>query len=159
MADELRERYGELLTGSYDCVDRIVLNAYYPLGYNPGGFRVWWRRWHEDSDEQLDNAHLMRLAGRFARRVRAWAEAHQVPVIDCTAGERKHLIAEEYLREHTVGVDLPHGGRRPGHQDQEHAYRIPRQEARARHERFTGTLWRADRTRGAQQWPTCPNPS
>jgi hypothetical protein len=61
--------YGANRSG--DCVDRIVLNAYYPLGYNPGGFRVWWRRWHEDSDEQLDNAHLMRLAGRFARRVRA----------------------------------------------------------------------------------------
>jgi len=106
MADEFSERYGDLLTGSYDCVDRIVLNAYYPLGPNPGGFRVWWRRWHDDSDQQLDNAHLMRLAGRFARRVRAWAETHEVPVIDCKAGERKHLIAEEYLGEHTVGVGV-----------------------------------------------------
>ena len=26
----------DLLTGSYDCVDRIVLNAYYPLGTQPG---------------------------------------------------------------------------------------------------------------------------
>ena len=49
------------------------------------------------SDEQLDNAHLMRLAGRFARRLRASAEAHGIPVIDCKAGERKHRIAEEYL--------------------------------------------------------------
>ena len=106
MADEFSERYGDLLTGSYDCVDRIVLNAYYPLGPNPGGFRVWWRRWHQDSDEQLDNAHLIRLAGRFARRVRAWAETNQVPVIDCKAGERKHRIAEEYLGEHTVGVGV-----------------------------------------------------
>ncbi len=40
MADELTERYGELLTGSYDRVDRIVLNAYYPLGYNPGRART-----------------------------------------------------------------------------------------------------------------------
>lgn len=103
MADLFSERYGDLLTGSYDCVDRIVLNAYYPLGHNPGGFRVWWRRWHEDSDEELDNAHLMRLAGRFARRVRASAAAHGIPVIDCTADQRKHLIAEDYLREHTVG--------------------------------------------------------
>ena len=70
MADGFSERYGDLLYGSYDCVDRIVLNAYYPLGYNPGGFRTWWRRLHGD-DEQLDNAHLMRMAGRFARRVRA----------------------------------------------------------------------------------------
>ena len=106
MADEFSERYGDLLTGSYDCVDRIVLNAYYPLGPNPGGFRVWWRRWHQDSDEELDNAHLIRLAGRFARRVRAWAETNQVPVIDCKAGERKHLIAEQYLGEHTVGVGV-----------------------------------------------------
>jgi len=51
VADDFSERYGDLLAGSYDCVDRIVLNAYCPLGHNPGGFRVWWRRWHGDSDE------------------------------------------------------------------------------------------------------------
>jgi len=38
MADEFSERYGDLLTGSYDCVVRIVLNAYHPLGPNPAGF-------------------------------------------------------------------------------------------------------------------------
>ena len=103
MADDFSERYGDLLTGSYDCVDRIVLNAYFPLGHNPGGFRVWWRRLHDGSDEELDNAHLMRLAGRFARRVKAWAAANGVPVVDCKAGERKHLIAEEYLGTHAVG--------------------------------------------------------
>jgi hypothetical protein len=57
----------------------------------------------------LDNAHLMRLAGRFARRLRASAQAHGIPVIDCKAGERKHRIAEEYLAEHPddrVGVFL-----------------------------------------------------
>jgi hypothetical protein len=94
-------------TGSYDCVDRIVLNAYYPMGNTAGGFRTWWRRMiggsDADADAVLDNAHLMRLAGRFARRVRAWAADNAVPVIDCAAGERKHLIAEEYLRTHSVG--------------------------------------------------------
>jgi hypothetical protein len=101
MVDGFSQRYGDLLSGSYDCVDRIVLNAY-SLGHNPGGFRVWWRRLHDDSDETLDNAHLMRMAGRFARRVRAWAGANDVPVIDCKRGERKHRIAEEYLATHTV---------------------------------------------------------
>ena len=101
MADGFSERYGDLLYGSYDCVDRIVLNAYYSLGHNPGGFRTWWRRLHGD-DEQLDNAHLMRMAGRFARRVRASANAHGIPVIDCKRGERKHEIAEEYLATHRV---------------------------------------------------------
>jgi hypothetical protein len=45
----------------------------------------------------------MRLAGRFARRVRAFAAGNGIPVIDCVRGERKHLIAEEYLRTHSVG--------------------------------------------------------
>jgi hypothetical protein len=103
MVDEFSERYAGLLTGSYDCVDRIVLNAYFSLGHSPGGFRVWWRRWHDDSDADLDNAHLMRMAGRFARRVRAFASAHDIPVIDCTRDQRKHRIAEEYLRTHSVG--------------------------------------------------------
>ena len=106
MVDEFSERYRDLLTGSYDCVDRIVLNAYFPLGHNPGGFRVWWRRWHQDGDASLDNTHLMRMAGRFARRVRASAAAHGIPVIDCKADERKHRIAEDYLREHTVGLGV-----------------------------------------------------
>ena len=102
VADDFTERYGDLIDGCYDCVDRIVLNAFYPVGHNPGGFRCWWRRWHGESDAELDDTHLMRLAGRFARRVRAWATANGVPVIDCKAGERKHRIAEEYLAENSV---------------------------------------------------------
>ena len=81
MADDFSQRYGDLLSGSYDYVDRIVLNAYFPLGHHPGGFRGWWRRLHDGSDEQLDNTHLMRMAGRFARRVKAWANADGVPLI------------------------------------------------------------------------------
>jgi hypothetical protein len=106
VADDFSERYGDLLTGSYDCVDRIVLNAYFSVGHNPGGFRCWWRRLHDDSDEQLDNTHLMRFAGRFARRLKAWANANGVPVIYCKAGERKHLIAEEYLATHEVSTGV-----------------------------------------------------
>jgi hypothetical protein len=102
VADGFTERYGDLLTGSYDCVDRVVLNAYHPLGHNPGGFGCWWRRLHGGSDDQLDDTHLMRMAGRFARRVKAWAAANGVPVIFCTAGQRKHLIAEQYLEENSV---------------------------------------------------------
>ncbi len=48
--------------GSYDCVDRIVLNAYSRMGHDPGGFRVWWRAL-TGSDETLENAYLMLLAG------------------------------------------------------------------------------------------------
>jgi hypothetical protein len=76
------------------------------LVHCPGGFRVWWRRLHGNSEEQLDNTHLMRMAGRFSRRVRAWAAANQVPVIDCGRGDRKHRIAEDYLATYTVGVGV-----------------------------------------------------
>ena len=79
MADGLSELYRELLSGSYDCVDRIVLNGYFGMGHSPGGFRVWWRAL-TGSDETLDDAHLMRLAGRFSLRARGYAKAHGVPV-------------------------------------------------------------------------------
>jgi hypothetical protein len=102
VADSFSERYGDLLTGAYDCVDRIVLNAYFSLGHNPGGFRTWWRQLHDGCEDQLDNLHLMRMAGRFARRVRASAKANGIPVIDCGRGDRKHRIADEYLATHTV---------------------------------------------------------
>ena len=101
MANELNPLYPELLTGSYDCVDRMVLNAYFRLGHSAGGFRYWWQRL-TGSDETLDNAHLMRMAGRFSRRVRGWARAHQIPVRDCSAGDRKHEMAEEQLKKTKV---------------------------------------------------------
>src|SRR6202165_2349979 len=95
MSDGLSTLYQDLLHGSYDCVDRIVLNAYFRMGHSPGGFRVWWRAL-TGSDETLENAYLMRMAGRFSRRVRGYAKAHNIPVIDCSVGERKHDIAEAY---------------------------------------------------------------
>jgi hypothetical protein len=100
--DELTGRHSELLEGFYDCVDRLVLNGYLSICHSPGGFRIWWRAWHKGSDDTLTNTQLMRLAGRFSRRVRAFAKAKGIPVVDCERGERKHLIAEEYLASHQV---------------------------------------------------------
>ena len=105
MPDGLSNLYQELLSGSYDCVDRIVLNAYFGMAHSPGGFRVWWRAL-TGSDETLDNTHLMRLAGRFSRRVRGYAKAHNIPVIDCVAGERKHDVADDYLAKTTITEGL-----------------------------------------------------
>jgi len=51
MADELSDLDHEFLTGSYDCVDRIVLNGNFRLCYSPGGFRSWWRRLHDGSEK------------------------------------------------------------------------------------------------------------
>src|SRR5215471_13737658 len=66
------------------------------MGHDPGGFRVWWRAL-TGSDETLENAYLMWMAGWFSRRVRGYAKAHDIPMIDCSAGQRKHELAEESL--------------------------------------------------------------
>jgi hypothetical protein len=114
MTDGLSTHYQDLMVGSYDCVDRIVLNAYFRLGHDPGGFRVWWRAL-TGSDETLENAYLMRMAGRFSRRVRGYAKAHDIPLIDCSVGQRKHDLAEEYLAKTriTEGLFLVLVGRAP----------------------------------------------
>lgn len=44
----------------------------------------------------------MRLADRFSSRIRGYAKARGVPVIDCPAGQRKHELAEQYLGKTTV---------------------------------------------------------
>jgi len=114
MIDKLSSRYQAFLDGTYECIDRIVLNAYFQFGQRPAGFRTWWRQM-EGSDEKLDNAHLMRMAGRLARRLRAHAKVHQIPVVDCAAGERKYTIAEQYLPKdpNFVGVFVILVGRAP----------------------------------------------
>lgn len=105
MPDQLSALYSEFLEGGYDCVDRVILNAYFSMGQSGGGFRMWWRELY-GSDEDLDENHLMRMAGRFSRRLRAWAKANQVPVVYCTSGERKHDIAEEHLSTNQVKPGL-----------------------------------------------------
>ena len=98
MSDQLTKAYADLIEGSYDCPDRIVLNAYFWMGHSAGGFRSWWRQLH-GSDDNLDKSHLVRLAGRFSRRLKAYAARHDIPVIYCKPGERKHLIAKKHLPE------------------------------------------------------------
>jgi len=94
--DPFCQYYAPLLDNTYDVLDRIVVNAYFSLACGGGGFRYWWRQLH-DTDDNLDNTHLMRMAGRFSRRVRGWGEKHGIPVVYCTPGERKHLAAKEYM--------------------------------------------------------------
>jgi hypothetical protein len=105
MIDQLTETYADYLEGSYDCPDRIVLNGYYRLGSTGGGFRHWWRRLH-GTDDNLDKTHLVRMAGRFSRRVKAYAEKHKIPVLYCQPEERKHELAEVYIPQDPAFVGL-----------------------------------------------------
>ena len=78
MTDELRKRYAEILEGSYDCVDRIVLNAYFKMGQTGGGLRTWWRQLH-GSDANLNDDQLREMAGTLSRRLRAYCIKPEVP--------------------------------------------------------------------------------
>lgn len=93
--NEFCEYYQGLLNGKYDCVDRIIMNAYFIRAQTPGGLRCWWRDLM-GNDDTLDNTHLMRFAGRFSRRVRAFTQEKGIPLID-SQGERKHDIAETLI--------------------------------------------------------------
>ncbi len=41
--DPFSQHYASRLDGVYDCVDRLIINAYLPYAQGPGGFRTWWR--------------------------------------------------------------------------------------------------------------------
>ena len=105
MTDQLSTMYADQLAGTYECPDRIVLNAYYRPCTTAGGIRCWWRSLHGD-DSNLDKTHLVRMAGRFNRRVKAYAETHRIPLVYCGKGERKHEIAEQYLPQDKAFVGL-----------------------------------------------------
>src|ERR1700758_1966947 len=94
--DDFSQYHAELLNGIYDCIDRIVLNAFFPLGQTGGGMRSWWRSLHRD-DSQLDDKHLREMAGTFSRRLHAFCAKQGIPIIEARSGERKHELAEPHV--------------------------------------------------------------
>jgi len=96
MVDQLTEYYSDFLDGSYDCIDRIVLNAYNPLLQGGGGFRFWWRLLY-GNDGHLDNTHVMRFAGHFSRRIKAYSQKNSIPLVFCNQGQRKDELITSYL--------------------------------------------------------------
>lgn len=96
MTDQFTEFYSAGIEGSYDCIDRIVLNAYNPYLQSGGGFRVWWRTLMGD-DHDLDDTHLMRFAGHFSRRVKAFAADKKIPVVYCKSDDRKDELFKQYV--------------------------------------------------------------
>lgn len=94
--DDLSLHYQENLEDQYDCIDRIVVNGYIGKLQIPGGFRNWYRDFNGD-DKDLTQSRLIKFAGRFSRRIYAFAEKKGIPIIECKTEERKHLIANEYL--------------------------------------------------------------
>lgn len=100
METEISKAYAELLEGSYESVDRIVINGYFRAGQLAGGLRIWWRALH-GGDEELDDAHLMRMAGRLRRRLQGYCAQHGIPLLECERQQRKHEVAAGYLPQDT----------------------------------------------------------
>jgi hypothetical protein len=94
--DDLSQYYAELLEGIYDCVDRVVLNAFFSMGQTGGGMRSWWRNLNGD-DSHLDDKHLRDMAGTFSRRLHAFCAKQGIPIIGAGTGERKHELAEPHV--------------------------------------------------------------
>lgn len=95
-SDDLSTYLSDFLEGSYDCMDRITVNAFFPLGQTGGGIRSWWRHW-KGSDQGLSDAGMRAVAGDFGRRLKAWCDKHRIPWVDCHAGDDKRQIAQSLL--------------------------------------------------------------
>jgi hypothetical protein len=97
LSNDFCEHYADLLAGQYDCIDRIVLNGYYPKLLSGGGLRDWWRQLHNGNDAGLNTAALMRMAGVVSQRVQAYCKKTNIPFVHYQTGERKHEDAAGLL--------------------------------------------------------------
>jgi len=93
-ADDLSTYVADLLTGTYDCVDRISVRGYYPLGQTSGGLLTWWNQLFPN--RELTEQGLRKLAGDFARRVNGYARKHKIALRYFATGDKtKHAQAEK----------------------------------------------------------------
>jgi len=92
--DDFSTYLGDLLSGIYDCVDRISLRGYYPMGQTSGGLLTWWNQLHPGLP--LTAEGLRKMAGDFGRRVNAYAHKQGIPIHYCELGDKtKHARAEK----------------------------------------------------------------
>ena len=92
--DDFSTYLEELLHGTYDCVDRISLRGYYPMGQSSGGLLTWWNQLHPGVP--LTAESLRKMAGDFGRRVNAYARKREIPIHYCQLGDKtKHARAEK----------------------------------------------------------------
>src|SRR6266545_1755382 len=91
-SDDLSTYVSDLLSGTYDCVDRITVRGYYPLGQTSGGLLTWWNQLFPNT--ALTEERLRKLAGDFGRRVNGYARKHKIALRYCATGEKdKHAQA------------------------------------------------------------------
>jgi hypothetical protein len=93
-SDDFSTYVADLLSGTYDCVDRISVRGYFPLGQTSGGLLTWWNKLFPNT--ALTEQGLRKLAGDFARRLHACARKHKIPLRYFVIGDKsKHAQAEK----------------------------------------------------------------
>lgn len=101
--DEFSTYLADLLHGTYDCVDRISLRGYFPLGQTSGGLLTWWNQLFPGV--RLSEEKLRGLAGDLGRRVKAYAQKNNIPLQYFEIGDKtKHAQAEKFR---PVSADSP----------------------------------------------------
>ena len=93
--DAFAAYHEDLIEADYDCVDRLVVNCYYPLGQAGGGFRTFWRQWKGD-DSGLSGQALRQAAGDLSRRLKAHCQKQGILWIECGPDDLKYEIAREH---------------------------------------------------------------
>src|SRR5215470_4716634 len=96
LPDDFSSYLAQLLQGSYDCVDRIALRAYFRLAQTSGGFLTWWNRLFPGKAPTQE--YLRRMAGDFARRVKAFSQKHKIPLQYCEIGDKNKYQKAEKAR-------------------------------------------------------------
>jgi len=90
--DDFSTYVSDLLSGTYDCADRINVRGYYPLGQTSGGLLTWWNQLFPNT--ALTEEQLRKLAGDFGRRVNGYARKHKITLRYFATGEKdKHAQA------------------------------------------------------------------
>src|SRR5262249_1836577 len=93
-SDDFSTYVADLLSGTYDCVDRICVRGYFPLGQTSGGLLTWWNQLFPNT--QLSEQRLRKLAGGFAPRVHTYARKHKIPLRYFAIGDKtKHAQAQK----------------------------------------------------------------
>lgn len=92
--DDFSSYVADLLNGTYDCVDRISLRGYFPMGQTSGGLLTWWNKLYPN--RALTQEQLRRMSGDLGRRLNAYAAKHQIALHYFQIGDKtKHAKAEK----------------------------------------------------------------
>src|SRR5262249_3655302 len=93
--DDFSTYVAGLLSGTYDCVDRICVRGYFPLGQTSGGLLTWWNQLFPNT--QLSEQHSPKRAGDFARAFPPTAQKHKLPLRFFPIGKKTNPPKAEKL--------------------------------------------------------------